>query len=224
MTLTPEIVYNLTALTLAPMMERCAGREVHAVQRAIYLEVRDAWQQRWPIGDVRWEELCGRVRTSYFYGLDFPAGNAARAGRVSVYSSYAIYAVEQATLGRPAELMAQAVDLATACRANGINLRLPYLDTGILKEIAAKRLILDMGTFHGGDVGGTTHCRAGATILRVGPVAIELGKYFGSGRVARAIYASSHPGEPLPDLHTDEATAVADMKRRAEFEPRRARR
>lgn len=214
MRLTDEIIYDLKARTLAPMMERLAERTRADDVKAICLCVRDACRERWPKGDARWEALQNEAWGCYyaaFADVADAAAAAAAAARVADGGGDAEAADE---------CLAQARDLIAACEANGITLRNPMLDTSIVRAIDAKEIKLDMQSVHGNDdnVCGTTHCRAGSAIY-LNEVARELEPHFGWVWVASAIYVASHPGKPIPDFHCDEDEALADMRARAAMEP-----
>ncbi len=87
------------------------------------------------------------------------------------------------------------------------------LDARILKAMhrrnVAKRLDLDMGTWHASGYCGTTHCRAGSAVWLLGAKDIE--DVFGPALTGGAIYVAS-TGK-LPDFYADNDTALADIKR-----------
>ena len=73
-----------------------------------------------------------------------------------------------------------------------------------------------MATWHTCD---TTHCRAGWVVTLAGEAGRELEKYWTTNHAAWLIYRASDPEiQGRPDFFCNNATALADMKRRAEAE------
>ena len=78
---------------------------------------------------------------------------------------------------------------------------------------------LDMSTWH---TCGTTHCRAGWVVTLAGAPGAALEKRFDTPLAAWLIYKASDPNiKYLPNWFTDNASALADMKRLAEEEAAR---
>ena len=87
-------------------------------------------------------------------------------------------------------------------------------------EAASQDGALDMSTWHeGGNVCGTTHCRAGWVIVLAGDAGRTLEWVYGTPAAAALIYIASDPKiGKMPDFYCDNETALADMKERAEKE------
>jgi uncharacterized protein YjbI with pentapeptide repeats len=86
-------------------------------------------------------------------------------------------------------------------------------------EAAVKPGALDMGTWHAGDYCGTTHCRAGWTVVLAGDGGRVLEGCYGTAAAAALIYQASDPTlERIPDFYASNDSALADMKRLAEAE------
>lgn len=77
----------------------------------------------------------------------------------------------------------------------------------------------DMETWHAEGECGTTHCRAGWTVILAGERGEALEKELGTGVAAALIYAASDPElERIPNWMSDNETALDDMRRLAEKE------
>ncbi len=78
---------------------------------------------------------------------------------------------------------------------------------------------LDMATWHADGYCGTTHCRAGWTVVKAGPGGRVLEGIYGTSAAAALIYQASDPSlEKVPNWIASNAAAMADMKRLAELE------
>jgi hypothetical protein len=76
---------------------------------------------------------------------------------------------------------------------------------------------LNMNVWHGDC--GTSHCRAGWVVTLAGAEGKALEDSIGTSAAAAAIYLASDPNiGKFPDFYSDNNTALADMKARAEVE------
>jgi hypothetical protein len=91
----------------------------------------------------------------------------------------------------------------------------PHIDAAILRAIEAGGE-LDMGDWHTCE---TTHCRAGWAIHLAGPAGAALEFAMGSSGAGALIYAASRPGKPIPDFHTTNTLALADLEAGAAGDP-----
>lgn len=74
---------------------------------------------------------------------------------------------------------------------------------------------LDMSEWH--SPCGTTHCRAGWVVMLAGEEGQKLERRIGTAAAALLIYLASDPTmDNFPYFYCDDATALADMKQRAE--------
>ena len=84
-------------------------------------------------------------------------------------------------------------------------------------DAASKDGALDMSTWHVGGYCGTTHCRAGWTVVLAGEGGRVLEGAYGTGVAAALIYQASDPKlERTPNWNAPNEDAMADMKRLAE--------
>lgn len=84
-------------------------------------------------------------------------------------------------------------------------------------EAASREGALNMRVWHGSC--GTAHCRAGWVVTLAGEAGRALEWALGTPAAAALIYAASDPNiGKIPDFYCDNATALADMKARADAE------
>ena len=84
-------------------------------------------------------------------------------------------------------------------------------------DAASKDGALDMSTWHVGGYCGTTHCRAGWTVVLAGEGGRVLEGAYGTGVAAALIYQASDPKlERTPNWNAPNEDALADMQRLAE--------
>ena len=82
---------------------------------------------------------------------------------------------------------------------------------------ASAEKALDMSDWH--SPCGTSHCRAGWVVTLAGEAGKTLEDRIGTRAAASLIYLASDPKlERFPDFYCDNASALADMKERAEKE------
>lgn len=112
-------------------------------------------------------------------------------------------------------------DLSDA-RLHGVNLSgveevpfIPALDSKILAAIEAGGS-LEMGHWHTCE---TTHCRAGWAIHFAGEAGKKLENAYGSAAAGSLLYAKAYPKMRIPNFYTDNETALADIRARAENDP-----
>ena len=84
---------------------------------------------------------------------------------------------------------------------------IPDIDKAILAAIEAGGSLV-MEVWHRCD---TAHCRAGWAVHLAGRAGYNLEKELGSGTAGALIYAASRPGMPVPDFHTSDRLAMADL-------------
>ena len=98
-------------------------------------------------------------------------------------------------------------------------LRIPNIHSAVFTAASADGA-LKMNEWHkGGDVCGTTHCRAGWVVNLAGPAGQALDWAMGTTAAAAIIYMLSDPKlDKIPDFYCDNETALADMKRLADLE------
>ncbi len=94
--------------------------------------------------------------------------------------------------------------------------QIPHIDAAILAEIDAVGGSLDMRDWH---TCRTTHCRAGWAITLGGEAGRRLEKALGPSAAGALIYAVSRPDERVPDFHSGDDAAMADIQRCAEADP-----
>ena len=84
-------------------------------------------------------------------------------------------------------------------------------------DAASKDGALDMSDWHRNGYCGTTHCRAGWTVVLAGEGGRVLEGAYGTSAAAALIYQASDPAlERIPNWITSNEDALADMKRLAE--------
>ena len=88
---------------------------------------------------------------------------------------------------------------------------IPGIDAAILSAIEMGDNALAMGGWH---MCETTHCRAGWAIHLAGPAGYMLEDVIGPSAAGALIYAASG-SHPVPDWHTTNEAALADMRARA---------
>jgi len=86
----------------------------------------------------------------------------------------------------------------------------PNIDAEILAAVATANAALDMLSWH---LCETTHCRAGWAVHLAGDAGKALESKIGPSAAGALIYAASG-SHPVPDWHTSNAEAMADMRAR----------
>jgi hypothetical protein len=85
------------------------------------------------------------------------------------------------------------------------------LDTRVLEWIRLNPELFEMGSWHGSNACGTTHCRAGTVIHLAGPAGAELERKHGSEQAGYMIYRASKGTAPY--FYGDNKEALADIER-----------
>ncbi len=90
----------------------------------------------------------------------------------------------------------------------------------VLAAIEAAPAQFDMGTWHGQNDCGTTHCRGGWVVTLAGDAGRALEKFHDTALAAFLIYQASSPNLPVrfPRFYETNEEAMADIKRMAELE------
>ncbi len=89
---------------------------------------------------------------------------------------------------------------------------IPNIDAAILAAIEAGGT-LDMGSWHGNEACGTTHCRAGWAIHLAGDAGYALEAKTSSQMAGAMIYRASRPGKPAPWFFDTTENALADLRK-----------
>ena len=90
---------------------------------------------------------------------------------------------------------------------------IPDLESKILAAVDGGAGKLQMKSWH---ICETTHCRAGWAVHIAGEVGYALEKAVGPATAGALIYARATPDAPIPDFYCDNATALADLRKRAQ--------